>query len=89
MKRCGWRHVRRAPERIVLDDLVIPAGAMFWMCRAAGNRDPNAFPEPTAFRPSQGNRGLPFGIGAHACGHGRTKQLAPLSWRALPKASAG
>lgn len=69
--------VRQAREAVAIGEIVIPQGAMVWMWWAAGNCDPEAFPEPSRFRPGRANRGMPFGIGAHSClGHGWTKQLA-------------
>ncbi|MFD1033323.1 cytochrome P450 [Sphingomonas hankookensis] len=71
--------VRQAREPITIDDCPVPENALIWMWWSAGNRDPDAFPEPQCYRPGRQSRGLPFGIGPHGCvGHGWTKQLAHL-----------
>lgn len=71
--------VRQASEAVVIGDQPVAKDALIWMWWSAGNRDPDAFPEPERFRPGRSERGLPFGIGAHSCvGYGWTKQLAHL-----------
>ena len=71
--------MRQAREDVAVGDVSIPRDAMIWMWWSAGNCDPAAFEEPALFRPGRARRGLPFGIGPHACvGHGWTKMLAHL-----------
>lgn len=71
--------VRQAREDVAVGTISVPRDAMVWMWWSAGNCDPAAFEEPGKFRPGRSRRGLPFGIGPHACiGHGWTKMLAHL-----------
>jgi cytochrome P450 len=52
-----------------LGGVAIPAGSALWMVYAAGNRDPEQFPQPDLFECPQASRTphLTFGFGAHFC----------------------
>jgi cytochrome P450 len=59
---------RFALEEIVFEGVRIPKGARFMMCWAAGNLDPEAFPDPERFRLDRPLRGgCTFGAGAQIC----------------------
>lgn len=59
---------RHALEDIVFEGMVIPKGTTVQMCWGAGNLDPEAFPEPEAYRLDRPMRGATiFGSGAHLC----------------------
>lgn len=50
------------------DGYMIPKGTMVTMLWAAGNHDPDAFPEPEAFRLDRAHGGITtFGAGTHLC----------------------
>jgi cytochrome P450 len=63
----------REGRRVALADIdiggtTIPAGAPITLMLAAGNRDPNRFPDPDRFDPDRtGNEHLGFGGGIHYC----------------------
>src|SRR5262249_23007712 len=60
-------------SRVALADIdiggtTIPAGASIMLMLAAGNRDPNRFPDPDRFDPDRAdNEHLGFGSGIHYC----------------------
>ncbi|MGW4248279.1 cytochrome P450, partial [Nocardia sp. NPDC004722] len=60
--------VRFTAEPITVGDTVIPAGEMVLVGLAAGNRDPQRFPDPHAFAPTPDHAAhLGFGHGIHYC----------------------
>lgn len=63
----AWR--RLAMEDVELDGVSIPAGSHLLLHFAAGNRDPERFDDPQAFRADRANAAqhLSFGMGAHFC----------------------
>ncbi|MFF3572380.1 cytochrome P450 [Nocardia jiangxiensis] len=77
---------RRATEDVVIDDLVIPAGAKVAILFGAGNRDPRHYENPDAFLVERAPTDhLSFGYGPHGCagqglarleGHGVVEALA-------------
>jgi cytochrome P450 len=59
---------RYALEEIVFEGVRIPKGVRFMMCWAAGNLDPEAFPDPERLRLDRPLRGgCTFGAGAQIC----------------------
>ena len=60
---------RTANEDYELGGVEIPAGASVWLVYAAGNRDPEQFPQPDAFQCPQESKTphLAFGFGEHFC----------------------
>jgi cytochrome P450 len=52
-----------------LGGVQIPKGSALWLVYAAGNRDPEQFPQPDAFQCPQHSKAphLAFGFGAHFC----------------------
>jgi cytochrome P450 len=76
---------RYALEEIIHQDVRIPAGTPIVMLWGAGNRDPEAFPDPLAFRLDRPMRGdTTFGGGAHICpGRGVARMLAEVVLSAL------
>jgi cytochrome P450 len=76
---------RYALEEIIHQDVRIPAGTPILMLWGAGNRDPDAFPDPLAFRLDRPMRGdTTFGGGAHICpGRGVARMLAQAVLSAL------
>ena len=77
---------RRATEDVVIDDLVIPAGAKVAILFGAGNRDPRHYENPDAFLVERAPTDhLSFGYGPHGCaGQG----LARLEGHAVVEALA-
>jgi cytochrome P450 len=65
--------VQLLPERVALDDIsvagaTIPKGSTILLALAAGNRDPDRFPDPERFVPDRfPNAHLGFGSGIHYC----------------------
>lgn len=65
--------VQLLPERVTLDDIeiagaTIPKGSTLLLAIAAGNRDPDRFPDPERFIPDRfPNPHLGFGSGIHYC----------------------
>ncbi len=59
---------RKAIDDIEVAGVRIPKGAMMVLVVAAGNRDPERFPDPDRFDPDRSNnQHLGFGVGLHAC----------------------
>ncbi|HMN81372.1 MAG TPA: cytochrome P450 [Burkholderiaceae bacterium] len=63
----AWR--RRAKVDVELDGIAIPAGGRLLLVFAAGNHDPEMFPDPERFDPDRKNAAqhMTFGFGAHYC----------------------
>ncbi|MFH8555857.1 cytochrome P450 [Streptomyces celluloflavus] len=65
--------VQMLPQRTALADIdiagtTIPKGASLYLMVAAGNRDPQRFPDPDRFLPDRpDNEHLGFGHGIHSC----------------------
>jgi cytochrome P450 len=68
-------HVTRiAPRATRIGEWDVPAGSRIWPCAYLAQRDPDVFPDPTAFRPERFLGGktydgswFPFGLGARLC----------------------
>ena len=58
---------RKALDDIVLGDSTIPRDAIVSLVLAAGNRDPDQFPDPDRFDPDRRVQHLSFGGGPHIC----------------------
>jgi cytochrome P450 len=58
---------RKALDDIVLGDSTIPRDAGVSLVLAAGNRDPDQFPDPDRFDPDRRVQHLSFGGGPHIC----------------------
>jgi cytochrome P450 len=59
---------RTTLDEIVLAGTTIPKGVLVTLALAAGNRDPERFPEPDRFDPERrDNEHLGFGSGIHSC----------------------
>jgi cytochrome P450 len=60
---------RVAMEDIVYRDVLLPEGSMIFFPLSLSGRDPEAIPEPEAFRPDRThqNRHMGFGRGMHIC----------------------
>lgn len=59
---------RVALSEIALRDHIFPKGTVFTMMWAAGNRDPDVFPNPDLYDPYRSELGfVSFGRGAHIC----------------------
>ncbi|WP_374449644.1 cytochrome P450 [Stella sp.] len=86
---------RRATADIVVDGRTFPAGSGFIPYITAGNRDPEAYPDPDRFQPGRSGPGnLAFGEGAHACLGGALARLEarvvlPAFFAAIPPARPG
>ena len=65
--------VQFLPQRTTLDEIAlagttIPKGVLVTLALAAGNRDPERFPDPDRFDPERrDNQHLGFGSGIHSC----------------------
>lgn len=65
--------VQMVPQRTCIADIevrgvTIPKGSRIWLVLAAGNRDPERFPDPGRFDPDRGDiQHLGFGSGIHSC----------------------
>ncbi|MFE1314641.1 cytochrome P450 [Streptomyces sp. NPDC058755] len=65
--------VQLVPQRTCITDIevrgvTIPKGSRIWLVLAAGNRDPERFPDPDRFDPDRGDiQHLGFGSGIHSC----------------------
>ncbi|MET8948557.1 cytochrome P450 [Streptomyces sp. NPDC004542] len=65
--------VQLVPQRTCIADIevrgvTIPKGSRIWLVLAAGNRDPERFPEPDRFDPDREDiQHLGFGSGIHSC----------------------
>ena len=68
-------HVTRiAPRATRIGSWDVPAGSRIWPCAYLAQRNPDIFPDPTAFRPERFLDGrtydgswFPFGLGARTC----------------------
>lgn len=59
---------RQATKDVTVNGSEIKAGETVYMCWQAGNRDPEAFPDPNSFRLDRNsNIHLSFGLGRHSC----------------------
>src|SRR6476619_1453458 len=58
---------RKTLDEIVLGDSTIPKDAVVALVLAAGNRDPDQFPDPDRFDPDRRVQHLSFGGGPHIC----------------------
>jgi cytochrome P450 len=76
---------RRTVAPVVLAGTSIPGGAEVWLCVAAGNRDPDAFPDPEAIRFDRpAALHFSFGAGVHRClGAQLARRVAAAAVRAL------
>ncbi|MGW2704849.1 cytochrome P450 [Streptomyces sp. NPDC001340] len=65
--------VQLVPQRTCITDIevrgvTIPKGSRIWLVLAAGNRDPERFPDPDRFDPDREDiQHLGFGSGIHSC----------------------
>ncbi|MEU6578478.1 cytochrome P450 [Streptomyces sp. NPDC046805] len=65
--------VQLVPQRTCIADIelrgvTIPKGSRIWLVLAAGNRDPERFPDPDRFDPDREDiQHLGFGSGIHSC----------------------
>ncbi|MEU6553376.1 cytochrome P450 [Streptomyces sp. NPDC046915] len=65
--------VQLVPQRTCIADIAvrgvtIPKGSRIWLVLAAGNRDPERFPDPDRFDPDREDiQHLGFGSGIHSC----------------------
>ncbi|MER7838027.1 cytochrome P450 [Streptomyces sp. NPDC096040] len=65
--------VQMVPQRTCITDIevrgvTIPKGSRIWLMLAAGNRDPERFPDPERFDPDRRDvQHLGFGSGIHIC----------------------
>lgn len=68
--------MRYTTDVIEISDIVIEPGTPLAMVWAAGNHDPDAFPDPAQFNAERVSRPLTFGMGHHAClGHALSRSL--------------
>lgn len=68
--------MRYTTDVIEVCDIVIEPGTPLAMVWAAGNHDPDAFPDPEQFNSERSSRPLTFGMGNHAClGHALSRSL--------------
>jgi cytochrome P450 len=68
--------MRYTTDVVEICDIVIEPGTPLAMVWAAGNHDPDAFPEPAQFSVERASRPLTFGMGHHAClGHALSRSL--------------
>ena len=60
---------RRTTQAVQIGNVTIPANATVWVAYAAGNHDPEYFPEPEVIDFQRANAGenLTFGYGIHYC----------------------
>lgn len=60
-------HLRSVPKETTLGDVTIPTDSTVMLFWAAGNRDPDIFPDPESFQLERPRRHMTFGRGIHTC----------------------